>query len=46
MSVWDGHQPLEADVVEEYGIFVANIWGLQGIGNALYNMVNVLLMAM
>jgi hypothetical protein len=32
--------------VEDFGMFVANVWGLQGIGNVLYNMANVLLMAM
>lgn len=34
-SKWDSHKPLDHEV-EDVGVFVANVWGLQGIGNALY----------
>ena len=44
-DVWDGHKPFDAEV-EDFGVFVANVWGLQGIGNVVYNMASVLLMAM
>ena len=35
LSAWDSHKPLDHEV-GDVGVFVANVWGLQGIGNALY----------